>query len=275
MHPVKYELHNNLDPHLPLIFGYREILKNSNNAVYLHWHDCIELIYCSSGEGWIRSGAKHIEIKEGELVIVNSGNIHDLFSNENCGVYSLNPNDALFAPFHLDLHNYLFEEKITNPDTIASFKRIINEMTLKKDSFYKQAAHIEIVSLALKLAREHGVSESGATQSNEDRRMKMSKEVICYLREHFLESIFIDDICARIGYSKFYLCRSFKETTGFTITQYINSIRCQNARNLLLSGKCNVSESAELSGFSNGSYFTKTYKSVFGKLPSEETIKRE
>lgn len=270
MNNVKYELHNDLDPDFPLIFGYRELSKGDNHAVYLHWHDCIELIYCSSGEGWVRSGMNNIAIKAGELVVVNSGNIHDLFTDGNCGVYSLNPSDAFFAPFHLELCKYSFKEKMNDPEMIALFKDIIAEMTLKNDALYRQAVHIKIVGLALKLLREYSAHKENILRSGKDGRMAMSKQTIDYLREHFTAPITIDDLCAHIGYSKFYLCRSFKEITGFTITQYINIMRCQHARNLLLSGKHNVSESAALSGFANSSYFSRTYRLLFGRLPSEE-----
>ncbi len=272
MKEIIYELHNDLNPDFPLIFGYRTLSATHANDVYLHWHDCIELIYCTAGEGWVLSGTNSITIKEGDLIIVNSGNIHDLFSNTDCSVYSLNPGNALFAPFKLEPHHYLFQEKIKDENVTAAFRRIISEMTLAKDNFYKQAVHIEIVSLVLTLLREYTVYDNHTPQPNEDRRLFMVKQAICYLREHFRDPVTIEDICTNIGYSKFYLCRSFKEVTGFTITQYTNRLRCQHARNLLRSGKYNVNESATLSGFANNSYFSKTYKSIFGVLPSQHCL---
>ena len=50
---------------------------------------------------------------------------------------------------------------------------------------------------------------------------------------------------------------------------YLNYTRCSYARKLLASGRYNVSESAEHSGFSNLSYFAKTYKKYMGELPSQ------
>lgn len=273
MNKITYELHHNLDPDFPLIFGYKTISRDYINDVYLHWHDCIELIYCSSGEGWVLSGKNRIPVKKGDFIIINSGNIHDVFSDSDCTFYSLDPGVALFAPFHLEPQNYVFQEKIYDEKIIASFQRIISEMALEKDDFYKQAVHIEIVSLVLMLMREYRIHNKGIVRANEDQRIPMIKKAICYLQEHFLENVAVNDICTHIGYSKFYLCRSFKEITGFTIIQYINCLRCQYARNLLMSGHYNVNESAVLSGFGNNSYFSRIYKSVFGKLPSEENVK--
>lgn len=44
---------------------------------------------------------------------------------------------------------------------------------------------------------------------------------------------------------------------------------CVIYRKLLVSGRYNVGESAEHSGFSNLSFFAKTYKKYMGELPSQ------
>ncbi|MDO5601959.1 MAG: AraC family transcriptional regulator, partial [Oscillospiraceae bacterium] len=107
-------------------------------------------------------------------------------------------------------------------------------------------------------------------KSSDNQQVQAVKKMISYLREHFLERITIDELCADTGYSRFYLCHSFKKMTGNTIIQYVNFLKCQHARSLLLEGNHSVSESAALSGFKNDSYFTKTYKAVFGRLPSDD-----
>lgn len=274
MREMKYELHNDLDADLPLIFGYRALSVDEKDDVYLHWHDCVELIYCVSGEGWVLSGAGRIPIREGDIAIVNAGNIHDVFTESACGVYSFDPGNALLAPFHLAPEQYIFQERIRDKEMTAAFDRMIAEMTVEKDAFYQQAVHMEIIGMMLTLMRNYRVCDAASRRSNEDYRTRVVKLAISYLREHFLERIEIDKLCAHIDYSKYYLCRTFKEITGFTVIQYVNNLKCQYARNLLLSGQHNVNESAAMSGFSNDSYFSKTYKAVFGKLPSEE-LKQE
>ena len=141
-----------------------------------------------------------------------------------------------------------------------------------KEAYYRQAVQIEIISIIILLMREY-LDDTAERKSTENQQVKTVKETISYLQEHFLEQITIDKLCAAIGYSKFYLCHSFKKMTGSTIIQYTNFLKCQHARSLLLDGNCNVSESAALSGFKNDSYFTKTYKAVFGRLPSDELPK--
>lgn len=269
---MKYELHNDLDADFPVIFGFRTLSASHPDDAYLHWHDCIELIYCVYGHGQVIASADRISIQEGDIVIINSGKIHDIFTNSECGVYSLDMESSLYTPLGLETKRLVFENKIKNPQIETSIKRIIEEMALK-NVYYKQAVHIEIISIVINLMRDHLDKKAGQC-SIEDQQVQTVKKTISYLQEHYLEHITMDGLCESINYNKFYLCHSFKKTTGVTIVQYINFLRCQHARSLLLSGNYKVSESAAMSGFENDSYFTRTYKSVFGRLPSNELAKK-
>lgn len=64
--------------------------------------------------------------------------------------------------------------------------------------------------------------------------------------------------------------RLFKEYTGMSPIEYRNNIRLINAKNKLQSGEYNVSETAELCGFSNLSFFIKLYKNKYGHTPKKE-----
>ena len=64
--------------------------------------------------------------------------------------------------------------------------------------------------------------------------------------------------------------RLFKEYTGMSPIEYRNDIRLSNARNKLQSGEYNVSEAAELCGFSNLSFFIRLYKKKYGYTPKKE-----
>ena len=64
--------------------------------------------------------------------------------------------------------------------------------------------------------------------------------------------------------------RLFREYTGRTPIEYRNDIRLGNAKNKLRSGEYNVSEVADLCGFSNLSFFIRLYKQKYGYTPKKE-----
>lgn len=64
--------------------------------------------------------------------------------------------------------------------------------------------------------------------------------------------------------------RLFREYIGMSPIEYRNDLRLSRARNMLQSGEYNVSETAELCGFSNLSFFTRLYKKKYGHTPKGE-----
>lgn len=77
----------------------------------------------------------------------------------------------------------------------------------------------------------------------------------------------LDDILEPFHFNKSYLCRRFRQYTGYTMTEYLNQIRLQQAAfqlqytdNTILSVCNNV-------GFSSVSYFNKLFKQTYGVTP--------
>ncbi len=64
--------------------------------------------------------------------------------------------------------------------------------------------------------------------------------------------------------------RSFKEFTEKTPIEYRNDIRLTHARVKLESGEYNVTEVAEVCGFSNLSFFIRLYKKKYGITPKQQ-----
>ena len=62
----------------------------------------------------------------------------------------------------------------------------------------------------------------------------------------------------------------FKEYTGMSPIEYRNDLRLKNARAILQSGEYNVTEAADISGFSNLSFFIRLYKKRYGHTPKKE-----
>ena len=98
---------------------------------------------------------------------------------------------------------------------------------------------------------------------------RMVEELDNYIRENVSDEISNTEIGAIFGYHPFYVSRMLKERKGMTLRQYIISYRLKRAKRMLeLSGK-SAAEIAEECGFTDASYFAKTFKSAFGITPKE------
>ena len=95
------------------------------------------------------------------------------------------------------------------------------------------------------------------------------RSAIIYIRENLSNKITIKDLALYSGISEYYFIKEFKRITRYTPVTYINMIRCDTAKKLLSEGEYNVGEVADMCGFDNMPYFTKTFKKYTGVLPSQ------
>jgi AraC-like DNA-binding protein len=83
------------------------------------------------------------------------------------------------------------------------------------------------------------------------------------------EEISNTEFGAIFGYHPFYFSRVLKERKGMTLRQYIIAYRLKQAKRLLELTDRSAAEIAEECGFTDASYFAKTFKASFGMTPKE------
>ncbi len=98
---------------------------------------------------------------------------------------------------------------------------------------------------------------------------RMVEELDNYIRENSGEEISNTEIGAIFGYHPFYVSRMLKERKGITLRQYIINYRLKNAKRLLELTDKSAADIAQECGFTDASYFAKTFKSAFGMTPKE------
>lgn len=260
-----YESHRDLDPDFPIIFHLDTLRGRTQSGESLHWHENIELLFCTGGEGTVVSNSDRVPLREGELAVVNPGCLHVVLTEAYCQYYCLIIGKSLLEG--TPLGSTVLSPHIQDGDVTARMSRIIQEMR-DHARYYRAVVTGEALALMAVLCRRFPAGED-ALEGRQDNQVEMVKSAIAYIRRHYLEELSIDGICRQIGFSKYYFCRTFKAVTGSTVVNYINFLRCKNARSLLSSGQCNISESAERSGFKSMSYFSRTYRAQMGMLPSE------
>lgn len=91
--------------------------------------------------------------------------------------------------------------------------------------------------------------------------------VEAYIRDHFRENINREDVAAIAYITPNYLSKQFRIKKGMNLREYINHIRIEEAKRLLLTTNLSVSEVAGLSGYENISYFSTVFRKYTGMSP--------
>lgn len=96
-----------------------------------------------------------------------------------------------------------------------------------------------------------------------------AEKVVDYIEKHFTENLKIGTIAEELALSESYLSRTFREETGFTITDYRTCFSIATAAFLLENPELKVYEVAERTGYSDQRYFSKIFRQRVGLTPLE------
>lgn len=105
--------------------------------------------------------------------------------------------------------------------------------------------------------RQHGSGESLVTAAK------------AYIEAHSCERFSLKQISEALFVNGSYLLRRFKTTTGQTLLEYHNAVRCKKAKALLHDLQMPISSVGESVGFVSSSHFSHVFKKMTGVTPTE------
>ncbi|WP_167859011.1 helix-turn-helix domain-containing protein [Paenibacillus cymbidii] len=101
---------------------------------------------------------------------------------------------------------------------------------------------------------------------------QLRDQVMAYICDSFANpNLSLYMIASRFGMTEVYMSRFFKEHAGENISQYIERIRMETAKKLLVETQTSVNEVAEQVGYTSAQVFRRAYKRVYGTVPSART----
>ncbi|AZU61737.1 hypothetical protein CHR53_10865 [Neobacillus mesonae] len=99
--------------------------------------------------------------------------------------------------------------------------------------------------------------------------LKSVQKAMDYIEKNYLNSITLEDVATFVHLSPTYFSRLFKGTTGKNFIEYITYLRIEKAKAMLMDLNYTVYQIASEVGYSNSHYFSRVFKSLVGKTPSD------
>ena len=263
-----YEHHKGISTNHTHPFLLRHIADATASAY--NWHKNIELLLITDGEGAVQYGQAVYPLQTGELVVFNSDAMHYIYSQTSISYYYIILDRVFCSDNGIDVEKIRFLEKPTDPAVTAAFRALIDEWeSAQRQPEFLSVAKLRRAALSLLIAL---CSESICSISEREVRKNASEELVkaamLYLNENYTRPIHLDDLAEQLNVSKPHLARTFKKYTGETLITYVNTLRCRQAAVGIASGM-SVTQAALESGFETLSYFSRTYKKLFGVPPSQ------
>jgi two-component system response regulator YesN len=94
-------------------------------------------------------------------------------------------------------------------------------------------------------------------------------DIIYYIDHNYQNNIKLESIAPLFGYNSAYLGKIFSKTVGINFNSYVDYIRINHSKELLLQNKLKVYEISEVIGYKNVDYFHKKFKKYVGVSPAE------
>lgn len=117
---------------------------------------------------------------------------------------------------------------------------------------------------ASRLQKENTLSES------KDGYSKTIKKSIDYIHKNYKQHISLQDISNYVFLSHEYFSRLFKEEVGENFSSYLTNYRMKKAESLIKNTDMKISQIAIEVGYTNASYFSRSYKKFKGISPEDD-----
>lgn len=246
-----------------------------------HWHGEFQLIYCETGCGLIYCNSEAHPITAGEIVIVNSNELHFGENRSAHLVYQVIKFDLSFL---FSSRSDSCQEKYIAP-LLANQIRFLNKLEadaeLKEqvllliDEYERREDGYELIVKACSyrivacLLRRHRDRQSAASQKRRAQLLQRIKPTLHFIEEHYAEKLTLLQLAALANMSAPHFCRQFKAVSGKAPIEYINHLRINRAVTLLQQAEMNISEVALAVGFDDINYFSRMFKKYKHLSPSK------
>lgn len=260
----------------------RMIRKGRFNMHVKHFHNQYEIFYLLEGERRFFFDNRSYLVKSGSLILVDENTIHmtmanseEEFGHDRIILYvdrekmkeydAMFPNLNLVRFFHRHYGVFPLNEK-QQKDFLSLYLRLLEEFDHKKRN-YRAMIDMEIIQYFIRFMRENHRPAMEHTDLNAPTKYKNIYAVADYISENYKRTLSLKELADRFYISKYYLCRTFKEITGYGINEYMNIHRIREAKRLLEETDMSVSQIAHTLGYESITYFERVFKNYMTLSP--------
>lgn len=262
---------------------YTSELTPLHPSVPLHWHEELEFARIMEGCARYQIGQQDFTVQEGDLLLIQPHMLHSAaqidrtYMRSETFVFHMNflagsaadacsfkyftplAKGTLFLPNRLSCSHPHYEavDKV--------FKQIY-DCYEKQDYGYELALKTYFFDLFRLLFQNGLVASPERTDSSFSHSEKL-KKILQYIQLHFAEELSVAGLAEFCHLSPYYFMHFFKENTGMTFVEYLNSYRLRQAAMMLEKGDYSIIDAALGCGFNNISYFHKKFREYYGMTP--------
>lgn len=127
----------------------------------------------------------------------------------------------------------------------------------------------DVETLCLWLSRQMNTIMDSVFRYTDARHANAIHRCVQYIESHYFEKVTLEQLARMVYLTPSYLSRVFAKETGQPFNAYLNEVRIQKSKALLLHDGLRLADIAAAVGFEDQSYFTKVFKRSVGATPNK------
>ncbi|PLS08439.1 helix-turn-helix domain-containing protein [Neobacillus cucumis] len=224
-----------------------------------HLHRCYELIFVIDGEMEVIISQRSFHLKTGQFLLILPFEIHSLITKSQSQTKIC----------------------IFSPDYVPTFQRMIEKSSLANPVFNLSSEARTLISKALFSVNSNLLEQKASLYlllselMEQTTLIKAKKEpdllhsILSYIQEHFTESISLNGMARKLGYSYNYLSKYFNAHVKTSFVDFLNETRINYACYLLSTTEKTISDIAFLCGYENIRSFNRNFVKIKLCTPKE------
>ena len=248
----------------------------TTSAIYYHWHQCVELLYISSGYGIVVVDNQHYTARPGRLFIFPPFRLHKVqvdhsdknpYHRTTMHIEQSVVESALGAfPRHQARFAALaasnLPAQIYDLSNHAAFiERILEQFQRLEGNEQTEASEVAFLMMQLMTFLPE------QPQPYPPRQQTVASRIMSWVEAHYASKFSLDQLAHDLGLSRSYTSRIFRQQTGGTIHEYLLTRRIKSSCDLLRYSGEPVDAIALAVGFSEVTYFITCFKKMMRQTP--------
>lgn len=111
--------------------------------------------------------------------------------------------------------------------------------------------------------------QPGKLETIENQDQSTFEKILIYVNKHYSEDLYLSDLSDRFFVNMTYICDLFRKHLHTTFSKYLTDLRLNKAEELLRETNLDINHIAEKVGYHDYYYFSKQFKKIKGKNPTD------
>ena len=219
-----------------------------------HIHEELELVYMVEGTSTAFCADREYRLTAGDFFLAFPEQVHHYHDSSDCLAYLI-----IVHPKQLGLEHRTPTSAVYHSDDDDLTTLLTLTIRERQDP---QIAIPMLRAVFGKLLRHYSFSDDPVQDST-------AQQVVRYCSLHYKEPLSIEAVAKALYLSQSHISHTFSDKLKISFSDYVNSLRLDEAVHLLKSGGISIERVAELSGFSTTRTFHRVFRNKYGVSPRE------